>query len=88
MPPAKSGLAEVMTMPLTAGSASAASMAASSSAMPSSVSTFIERPGRSQVMVATPSASMSVVKIGISRFLLGARFAQVVQVAYLIDSQG
>ncbi len=56
-------------MPLTAGSARVASMAASSSAMPSSVSTFIERPGRSQVMVATPSASMSVVKIGISGLL-------------------
>ena len=44
-------------------------MAASSSAMPSSVSTFIERPGRSQVMVATPSASMSVVKIAMSGLL-------------------
>ena len=64
MPAAKSGLAEVMTMPLTAGSARAASTAASSSAMPSSVRTFIDLPGRSQVMVAMPSASMSVVKIG------------------------
>ena len=69
MPPAKSGLAEVMTMPLTAGSPRAASTAASSSAMPSSVSTFIERPGRSQVIVATPSASMSVEKIAISALL-------------------
>ena len=63
MPPAKSGLAEVMTMPLTAGSAMAWSMAASSSAMPSKVRTFIERPGRSQAMVATPSGSVERVKI-------------------------
>ena len=33
--------------------------------MPSSVSTFIDRPGRSQAMVAMPSASMSMVKIAI-----------------------
>ena len=69
MPPAKSALPEVMTMPLTAGSARAASTAASSSAMPSSVSTFIDLPGRSQVRVATPSASTSVAKIGISGLL-------------------
>ncbi len=63
MPPAKSGLAEVMTMPLTASSPSAASTAASSSAMPCSVSTFMLAPGRSQVMTATPSASVSIRKI-------------------------
>ena len=33
--------------------------------MPSLVRTFIDLPGRSQAMVAMPSASMSVVKIGI-----------------------
>ena len=52
MPPAKSFLALVMITPVTALSASAVSTWASSSAMPCSLSRFIEAPGRSQVMVA------------------------------------
>ena len=45
-------------MPLTASSASASSMQASNSASPSKDITFIDLPGTSQVMVATPSASL------------------------------
>ena len=67
IPPAKSALADVITMPFTASSASAAATQASSSAMPSMFSTFIDLSGRSQVMVATPSASVSLVKMLIFR---------------------
>ena len=57
MPPAKSALPEVMTTPLTAASASALSTQASNSRRPSKDMTFMDFPGTSQVMVATPSAS-------------------------------
>ncbi len=56
IPPAKSALPEVMITPVTASSASAVSTWASSCRMPSSFRTFIEASGRSQVMVAMPSA--------------------------------
>ena len=62
MPPAKSFLPEVRITPLTAGSASAASISASSSAMPVRLRTFIDFPGTSQVIVAMPSASVAEVK--------------------------
>ena len=58
MPPAKSALPEVITMPLTAASASAASTCASSSDSPVSDMTFMDLPGTSHVMVATPSVSV------------------------------
>ena len=57
MPPAKLSLPEVIMMPLTASSASAWSMNPSTNAKASRVSTFIDLPGTSQVMMATPSSS-------------------------------
>ena len=53
------GLADVTTTPLTPGSAIAASAAATYSLMLSSDSTFMDRPGMSQVSVTMPSASLS-----------------------------
>ena len=47
----------VMITPLTALSASALSTQASNSPRPSNDITFMDLPGTSQVMVATPSAS-------------------------------
>ena len=58
-PAMKAGLAEVTTTPLTLGSAIAASAAATYSLMLSSDSTFMDRPGMSQVSVTMPSASFS-----------------------------
>ena len=58
-PATKAGLAEVTTTPFTDGSAMAASAAATYSLMESSDSTFMERPGMSQVSVTMPSASLS-----------------------------
>ena len=59
IPPAKSFLPLVMTMPFTAASPSATPISTSSSASPSSDITFIDLPGTSQVITATPSASTS-----------------------------
>ena len=64
IPPAKSFLAEVMMIPLTEGSATAASTSRPSSASPASDRMFIDRPGTSQVMVVTPSESVAAVKSG------------------------
>jgi hypothetical protein len=61
-PPEKeSFLPEVKTAPLTASSATTWSMIASSSSITSSVNTFIERSGMSQVTSAMPSPSTSTV---------------------------
>ena len=57
IPPANVSLPEVMTMPLTASSASAVSTISLTWAKPSRLITFIDLPGTSQVSVATPSAS-------------------------------
>lgn len=62
IPAAKSALPLVMTMPFTAASASASSISASSVSAPCIDSTFMDLPGTSQVMIATPSASFSIVK--------------------------
>ena len=55
----KAGLADVTTTPLTLGSAIAFSAAAAYSLMLSADSTFMDRPGMSQVSVTMPSASLS-----------------------------
>jgi hypothetical protein len=52
-------LPEVKTAPLIAASAPIVSTIAAISATTSAVSTFIERPGMSQVTRAMPSASVS-----------------------------
>ena len=68
--PAKlSGLPEVMTIPLTASSASASTTQASNSSHPSRLRTFMDFVSTSQVMVAMPSASLLSVKsvIGLSQ---------------------
>jgi hypothetical protein len=70
MPPAKSRLPLVMTMPLTVSSASAVSIRPLSTCIDSRVMTFMDRPGMSQVMVATPSASVVMVKSVMSLALL------------------
>jgi len=63
MPPAKlPSLPEVMTMPFTASSARASSISASRSSKPCWFITFIDLPWVSQVIVATPCASVSMVK--------------------------
>ena len=63
MPPAKEpSLPEVMTMPLTASSLSASSISPSSIGQASMFITFMDLPGVSQVMTATPSAPFSIVK--------------------------
>src|SRR6056297_2939210 len=62
IPAAKSGLALVMTMPLTASSPSADCTRSSSVCKPSKLSTFMDFSGTSQVIVATPSASVLIVK--------------------------
>ena len=56
-PPEKVSLPEVTTAPLIAASAATLSTSALSSSIASGVSTFIDRPGMSQVISATPSAS-------------------------------
>ncbi len=63
MPPAKlPGLPEVMTAPRMASSDSTASMQASSSSQPARLRTFMDLPGTSQVMMATPSPRVVMVK--------------------------
>src|SRR5690348_1761517 len=61
-PAQKASLAEVMTTPLMAASSVVCFTIASSSAIEVSSSTFIERPGMSQVTSAMPSASVSSLK--------------------------
>ena len=58
-PPEKVALPEVTTAPLIAASAATLSTSPLSSSIASGVSTFIDRPGMSQVISATPSASTS-----------------------------
>ena len=62
IPPAKLSLPLVMMMPLTATSASACPTSASISINPCAFRTFIDLPLTSQTMVATPSASVDMVK--------------------------
>ena len=62
-PPEKVSLPEVMTAPLTASSPATWSMILSSSSITSSVKTFIDLSGMSQVTSAMPSASVSTVKL-------------------------
>jgi len=73
MPPAKVGLPEVMTMPFTASSVSAASMSPSTSEKASRLSTFMDLPGTSQVITAMPSASICIVKSVMSWSSRGSR---------------
>src|SRR6266699_2231490 len=61
-PAEKASLPEVTTTPLTAASADVCFTIASSSVIVVSSSTFIERPGMSQVTSAMPSASVSTLK--------------------------
>ena len=61
-PPEKEFLPEVMTAPLIALSPTTWSTMASISSITSSVTTFIDLPGMSQVTRAMPSASVSIVK--------------------------
>ena len=61
-PADSASLAEVMTTPFTAASAEVCLMISSSSLTEVSSSTFIERPGMSQVTNAMPSASVSTLK--------------------------
>ena len=61
-PAENASLPEVMTTPLTAASAEVCFTIASSSVIVVSSSTFIERPGMSQVTSAMPSASVSILK--------------------------
>ncbi len=58
-PAMNAGLPEVTTTPLTAGSAMAAAVAALYSAIESAESTFMLRPGMSQVRIRMPSLSVS-----------------------------
>mmetsp|Transcript_18489 Transcript_18489/g.30183 ORF Transcript_18489/g.30183 Transcript_18489/m.30183 type:complete len:231 (+) Transcript_18489:3070-3762(+) len=62
IPPAKVSLPEVITMPLTASSPKASSTRSFSSSSPSKDMTFMDLSATSQVMVATPSASLVMVK--------------------------
>ena len=63
IPPAKDpSLPEVITAPLMASSDRTVSMMLSSSDRPSIDMTFMDFPGTSQVMMATPSASVFMVK--------------------------
>ncbi len=62
-PPENASLPEVTTAPLIAGSVATCSMIWPISFVTSSVKTFIERPGLSQVMSAMPSASTSTLKL-------------------------
>src|SRR6266700_5728946 len=61
-PAQKASLAEVMTTPFTAASLVVSLTIASSSLVEVSSSTFIERPGVSQVTSTMPSASVSSLK--------------------------
>ncbi|MGX1237649.1 hypothetical protein AB7M71_010787 [Bradyrhizobium japonicum] len=61
-PAQNASLAEVMTTPFTAASAVVSLTIASSSLVEVSSSTFIERPGMSQVTSAMPSESVSTLK--------------------------
>src|SRR6201999_2510784 len=61
-PADSASLPEVMTTPFTAASAEVCLMISSSSPIEVSSSTFIERPGMSQVTSAMPSASVSTLK--------------------------
>src|SRR5712672_1835285 len=61
-PAENASLPEVTTTPLTAASADVCFTISSSSAIVVSSSTFIERPGMSQVTSAMPSASVSILK--------------------------
>jgi hypothetical protein len=62
-PPEKVSLPDVMTAPLMASSPATLSTILSNSSITSSVKTFIERPGMSQVTSAMPSASVSSLKL-------------------------
>ena len=62
IPPAKLSLADVMTMPRTASSASASSISPSRTLHASRLMTFMDFPGTSQVTTATPSSPFSMVK--------------------------
>jgi len=73
IPAAKSFLPLVMTMPLTASSASASSISPFRVVAPSIDSTFIDLPGTSQVITATPSAPFSIVKSVMSGLLTRVR---------------
>src|SRR6056297_1683821 len=73
MPPANDpSLPEVITMPLTASSAKASSTRPSRTGQASIDITFIDLPGTSQVMTATPSAPFSIVKSVMSQSPVGA----------------
>ena len=61
-PAQNASFAEVMTTPFTAASAVVCFNISSSSVVEVSSSTFIERPGMSQVASAMPSASVSSLK--------------------------
>src|ERR1700675_2896067 len=61
-PAESASLAEVMTTPLTSASAEVCFTISSSSLIEVSSSTFIERPGMSQVTSAMPSALVSTLK--------------------------
>ena len=61
-PADSASLPEVMTTPFTAASAEVCLTISSSSLTEVSSSTFIERPGMSQVTSAMPSASVSTLK--------------------------
>ena len=61
-PAQNASLLEVMTTPFTAASAVVCFNISSSSVVEVSSSTFIERPGMSQVTSAMPSASVSSLK--------------------------
>src|SRR5665213_937099 len=74
-PPQKASLPEVMTTPLMAASPSIFATRAESSSITSSVSTFIERPGMSQVISAMPSASVSRLKFAMTLGSYGIRLA-------------
>ncbi len=61
-PADSASFAEVMTTPFTAASVEVCLMISSSSVTEVSSSTFIERPGMSQVTSTMPSASVSTLK--------------------------
>ena len=62
-PPEKPSLPEVITAPLIAASDATCSTNVPISSITSALSTFIERPGMSQVMSAIPSESVSMRKL-------------------------
>src|SRR6056297_2786992 len=82
IPPAKEpSFPLVITIPLTASSASASSTRPSRTGHASIDITFIDLPGTSQVMTATPSAPFSIVKSVMSQSPVGA-------VLHALDNRG